>query len=72
MSAPKLPPDMREVLAASGLPWHIENGSSHLKLIVGDRFTTILPKSNRVRMMTNGAHRNAMAHIRRAIREQRS
>ena len=67
----KLPTDMLDVLATSGLPWHIENGGSHLKVIVNGRFTTILPKAPRVRMMTNGAHRNAMAHIRRAIREQR-
>jgi hypothetical protein len=71
MNTPKLPTDMRDMLATSGLPWRIENGSSHLKLIVGDRLTTILPKSNRVRMMMNSAHRNAMSHIRRAIREQR-
>lgn len=67
----RLPADMKAALEDSGLPWRIEAGGRHLKVIVNERFVTILPRSARVRMMTNGAHRNAMAHIRRAIREQR-
>lgn len=71
MNVPKMPNDMRALLSTSDLPWRIDVGGSHFKVIVNGRFATILPKSDRVRMMTNSAHRNAMASIRRVIREQR-
>jgi len=72
MNTPKIPTDMRDMLMSSGLSWHIETGGSHFKLIIGNRFATILPKAPRVRMQISAKHRNAMAHIRRAIREQRA
>ena len=53
------------------MPWRIETGGRHYKVIVNGRFATILPKSPHNRMMMNNKHRNAMAHVRRAIREQR-
>ena len=71
MTTPKLPPDMRDSLVSSGLPWRIETGGSHFKLFIGKKLVTILPKSDHNRMMRNGAHRGAMAYIRRAIKEQR-
>ena len=65
-----LPPDLRQLLDGSGLPWRIEEGSRHRKVIVADRTISILPKSDvSLRRGTWRAHRNSIAHIRRGIRE---
>ncbi len=70
MNTPRIPDAMHDMLATSGLPWRIETGTRHYKVIVGNRFATILPMAPRVRMKTNVAHRNAMASIKRAIKDQ--
>ena len=65
-----LPTDLRKLLAGCGLPWRIETGTRHYKLIVGKRFAAILPKSPHVRMQNTRAQKNAVAQVRRVIREQ--
>jgi hypothetical protein len=60
---------MRQLLDESGLPWRIEEGSRHRKVIVAERVLTILPKSP-VHIRRQGApHMNAMGHIRRGLKE---
>ena len=54
---------------SSGLPWHIETGTRHYKVMLNNKFTTILPKSPHSRKQDGFAHRNVMAILRRAIRE---
>ena len=69
---PRLPDDLREVLDSSRLPWRIDNGKRHFKLIIGGRLVAILPKSGRVDGAGIGlrAHKNTMANVRRAIKAQ--
>lgn len=67
----RLPDDLRQLLTDSGLPWRIETGGQHLKIIVGGRFVGILPKSLHVRNKTYRAHKNTVAQVRRAIRKHR-
>lgn len=66
---PKLPKEVLDVLEASGLPWSIEPGSKHHKIIVGKRFAAIWPRG-----ITTDKHirsvKNVIAQIRRVIREQ--
>ena len=60
------------MLNASGLPWRLDNGKRHIKLIVGERFTTILPKA-KLHSSANSpgkAHQNVLAQVRRTIRRQ--
>jgi len=66
---PRIPDDMHRVLISSGLPWRIETGSRHFKVIVNDRMAAILPFSPHNRMMKSHAHLSAMGHVRRAIRK---
>ena len=65
-----LPPDMKRLLDGSGFDWRIEEGARHRKVIVAGRVITILPKSNHeLRNGTWRTHRNAMGHIKRALRD---
>jgi hypothetical protein len=57
------------LLDESGLPWHIDVGGSHLKIMLGKRLVTILPKSGYQRSKTGRAHQNVLAQIKRAIKE---
>jgi hypothetical protein len=66
----KLPDDLRRVLDHSGVPWRIDNGSRHYKLIVADRLAGILPRSLRVRRQNCRWLKNCIAQVRRVIREQ--
>jgi len=70
LNARFMPCDVNELLHASGLPWRMETGTRHFKLFVGEKFAAIFPKSPYVRNSTGRAHRNAVAQIRRVIREQ--
>jgi hypothetical protein len=56
-----------EELAASGVPYEIENGARHYKIKVGGRLCGILPRSGRG--STNRGILNVMAQVRRAIQE---
>lgn len=40
--ARRVDPRLREVLEASGLPWHIETGKRHRKLYVGGVLVTVI------------------------------
>jgi len=66
---PRLPNDMREMLDASGVDWRIETGTRHFKLVVGGKLAAILPKGKNMRKsaMSDRAHKNALAQVRRAI-----
>ncbi len=65
-----LPPDIRQLLDACGLPWRIEEGGRHRKVIVADHMVSILPKSNvNLRGGSKRTRCNSLAHIRRGIRE---
>jgi hypothetical protein len=65
-----MPNDLQRLLDESPVPYRIEIGTRHYKLIVGNRMATILPKSKKARAGTYRAHKNVMANVRRAIREQ--
>jgi len=67
----RLPDDLQQLLTESGLPWRIELGTRHYKVFVGTRFCAILPRGTQ-RPQRVRAHKNAVAQIRRAIREQRN
>jgi len=68
--SPRLPDNLRKVLTSSGLPWHIEMGSRHYKLIIDDHMVAILPKSGRLSHFCGRADRNVMAQVRRVIRKR--
>ena len=59
------------MLKSSGLPWRIETGGRHFKIIVSGKMVTILPFSPHNRMTVSAKHRNAMGHVRRAIKRQK-
>jgi hypothetical protein len=67
--APRLPSELRKVLLSSGMPWRIDTGTRHYKLIVGDRFAAILPKSGRLSNFSGRADKNTVAQVRRVIRK---
>jgi hypothetical protein len=60
---------MQRLLDASGLPWWLEIGTRHNKLMVADRMITILPKSAHSVKRVGRKHLNTLAHIRRGLRE---
>ena len=67
---PPLPSEAVRLLKESGVPWRIDLGTRHYKLIVADRLITVLPRGG---VHPDGYHgradKNVMAHVRRAIRE---
>jgi hypothetical protein len=65
-----LPDDLQRLLDESPVPWRIETGGKHYKVYIADRMVTILPKSNNARNYTWRSHRNAMAHVKRAIKRE--
>ena len=68
----RLSSDIEAVLQESGLPWRIEKGARHHKVIVGTQFAGILPRGNTGYSNKAGrAHKNIIAQIRRAIRKQK-
>jgi hypothetical protein len=58
-------------LEASGLPWHVEAGGRHYKLVVADRLAGILPYSGKAQRQecAQRAVLNMRAQVRRVIRE---
>ena len=54
-------------LEASGVPWHLEMGKRHIKIIVGKKFCGILPA--RHSESSQRASLNIRAQVRRAIME---
>jgi len=67
-----MPGEIYELLDASRLPWRMETGTRHFKLFIGEKFAAIFPKSPYVRNGTGRSHKNAVAQIRRVIKEQAS
>ena len=63
-----VPPDARELLDESGVEWTVQSGSRHFKLIIDGKFAAIIPHSKPASRVASRAHRNMLAHIRRAIR----
>lgn len=55
----------------SGLPWRVENGGRHHKLIVGGRLAGILPFSGKAQRQEadRSAELNMRAQVRRIIKE---
>jgi hypothetical protein len=66
----RLPEKMRKLLTTSREPWHIEIGGRHFKLKIGNRLVAILPRGGNLSGFHGRADKNAMANIKRAIREQ--
>ena len=65
-----LPHDLRCLLDSSGLPWRIEDGGRHRKVVVADRVVTILPMSNvALRRGAGRTRQNSLAFIRAGIRK---
>jgi hypothetical protein len=60
-----------EEIERSGLPWRLEKGGRHYKLIVGQRLAGILPYSGKAQTQTadRSAELNMRATVRRIIRE---
>jgi len=68
MKVKLLPNDIHDILSSSGLPWHVETGTRHYKVILNNKFAAILPKSPHARGQDGFARRNVLAALRRAIR----
>lgn len=60
--------EIEELLKGSGLPWSIEDGSKHLRVIVAGKFAAILPRARKGKRHEGRCHKNAIAQIRRVIR----
>jgi len=61
------PSDLLDLLRGCGLPWRFENGNRHYKVMIGERFVGILPRSGG-RLWEHGRqHKNLIAQVRRAI-----
>ena len=63
---PRLPEDLRQALASSGLPWRIINGRKHFKVMIGERLAGVLSHGKR----PSHGDKNMMANVRRIIKEQ--
>jgi hypothetical protein len=68
--APRVPSDLRQVLDGSGLPWRIEHGTRHYKVRLADRLVAILPHSKSHRDYIGRADKNAVARVRRFLRQE--
>lgn len=62
-----------EEIERSGLPWRLDVGGRHYKLIVGDRLAGILPYSGKAQRQEadKRAELNMRAQVRRIIKEVR-
>lgn len=66
----KIPWQIEEALQSSGLPWRIDLGTSHYKIVLGGRFVGILPKGKFSESNKRGIL-NIAGQIRRAAREKK-
>jgi hypothetical protein len=66
----RVPDDLQDLLDASGLPWRIDNGKRHYKIMVNERLVGILPKGRNLHRKSHNARprQNTLAQIRRVIR----
>lgn len=65
----KIPSFIRDELDACGLPWRIERGKRHQKIVVADKFVGILPLNAVSDIPGTRSSLNIRAQIRRAIKE---
>ena len=62
-----VPRELLVELEASGVPWHLEQGKRHIKIVVGKKFCGILPA--RRDESSRRTQLNIRAQVRRAIQE---
>jgi hypothetical protein len=60
------PDDLIALLKGSGLPWRIDNGGKHYKIMLAGHLAAILPRNGG--WPEGRAHKNMIAQIRRALR----
>lgn len=65
----RLHPSLRKVLDEIGLPWSIEQGKKHNKLLVNGRLAVILSRGKPAEDANFRLIRNDVANIRRLARE---
>jgi hypothetical protein len=64
----RLPKEVTRTLDATGLPWHVEGGSKHYKIIMADRIVGVYPQGT-IKESNGAAMRNMVARTRRTARE---
>ena len=62
-----IPPSAREALAASGLPWRLEPGKRHVKLVLCGKVVAVVPRG---KGKDGRSQLNLAAGIRRAIKRE--
>lgn len=65
----KMAREVREALEECGLPWSLERGNRHFKIMVGGRFVGILPLNGKISESSRRATLNIASQIKRAARE---
>jgi hypothetical protein len=63
----KMPREIETALEKCGVPWSLQNGSRHFKIVVGGRFVGILPHG-KIQGNNKRATLNIAAQIKRAAR----
>jgi len=63
-----VPDEIAHLLKNSGVDWRIEIGRKHRKIFVGKRLAGILPLTRNPDVGRH--HKNTVAQVRRAIKEQ--
>lgn len=61
-----LPSDLQKALDDTGLPWEIEYGKKHRKIILAGEFIAIIPLG---RLLDNRGARNTLAAVKRKAKE---
>ena len=64
----RLPKEITNLLQEQGLPWRLEHGSRHIKIIVNGRFVGILSRSPGRQNSPGAGLANLKAQIKRAFR----
>lgn len=66
-----VPQSVLAEIQMAGLPWRLERGGRHIKLIVGERLAGILPYSGKAQAQSadRRAELNMRAQVRRIIKE---
>jgi hypothetical protein len=64
----RLPKEVTRTLDATGLPWHVEGGTKHYKIIMADRIVGVYPQGT-IRESKGRPVLNLVARIRRTARE---
>ena len=66
---PKVPQSMRTLLDESGVPWWIEEGTSHLKVRLAGKLVAVLPRGKSLKQTRDKrAELNALANVKRALK----